>query len=189
MPGLCQAPTRFWELRELKEVDFEDIFTTFSQGLTMVAYSVVKNWYTAEDIVQEAFMKAYNKIDSIENRDKLGPWLRSITLRTAIDFLRAEKRRNVVCSDHSFIDYVQFHLKTEASPEEEVEILLLKEEIEKNLLVLSDDFQQVLSLRVQYGLKESEIASLLKLKPTTVKTRLHRARKQLKNVMKEKYSA
>ncbi|SEN22099.1 RNA polymerase sigma-70 factor, ECF subfamily [Mesobacillus persicus] len=170
-------------------VDFEGIVTVFSKRLTLLAYSVTRDWYTAEDVVQEAFIKAYKKIDTIEDSGKIGSWLAAITTRTAIDFLRAEKRRKWIPADLSYMDYLESFTETGMNPEEEVEITFLKEDLYKSLNHLSKEYQEVLVLRVQYGLKEVEIAKVLHLKSTTVKTRLHRARKQLKLAITEKYSA
>jgi RNA polymerase sigma factor (sigma-70 family) len=75
------------------------------------------------------------------------------------------------------------------SPEDEVEINFLKDDLKQSIHDLSKEYKEVLLLRMQYGLKEAEIANLLQLKSTTVKTRLHRARKQLKLAISEKYPA
>jgi RNA polymerase sigma factor (sigma-70 family) len=170
-------------------VDFEALVALFSKRLTLTAYSITKDWHTAEDVVQESFIKAYKKVETIENIDKIGPWLSSITTRTAIDFLRADKRRKWVPVDFTFIDYLDFHAEVSMSPEDEVEINFLKDDLKQAIHDLSKEYKEVLLLRMQYGLKEAEIANLLQLKSTTVKTRLHRARKQLKLAISEKYPA
>lgn len=170
-------------------VNFEALVAMFSKRLTLTAYSITKDWHTAEDVVQESFIKAYKKIETIENIEKIGPWLFAITTRTAIDFLRADKRRKWVPVDFTYMDYLEFRAEEGMSPEEEVEISLLKDDLNQSINSLSKEYQEVLVLRMQYGLKEAEIANVLQLKSTTVKTRLHRARKQLKLAFSEKYPA
>lgn len=170
-------------------VDFEALVALFSKKLTQKAYSITKDWHTAEDVVQESFIKAYKKVETIENIEKIGAWLSAITTRTAIDFLRADKRRKWVPVDFTYMDYLEFHAETGISPEEEVEINILKDELNQSIDDLSKEYQEVLVLRMKYGLKEAEIANLLQLKSTTVKTRLHRARKKLKLAIAEKYPA
>jgi RNA polymerase sigma factor (sigma-70 family) len=169
-------------------VDFEALFALFSKRLTLTAYSITKDWHTAEDVVQESFIKAYKKVETIENIEKIGPWLSSITTRTAIDFLRADKRRKSVPVDFTYMDFL-VHAEVSMSPEDEVEINFLKDDLTQSIHDLSKEYKEVLLLRMQYGLKEAEIANLLQLKSTTVKTRLHRARKQLKLAISEKYPA
>lgn len=152
-----------------------------------MAYSYVKDHFLAEDIVQESFLKAYKKIDSIEDINKIGSWLNAITARTAIDFLRMEKRKNSRLVDSSEI--IVGFTAAETNTEEEADIHFLKEEVCQGMENLSKESQEVLSLKIYHGLNEKEIASRLHLKPSTVKTRLYRARKQLKQTIKCKESA
>lgn len=170
-------------------IDFDELYNLYSKRLNYVAYSITKDRYLAEDIVQETFIKAYKKIDTIENTEKIGSWLAAIAGRTAIDYLRAEKRKKAIPSDQTLMEQMFSNEDTSPSIEKEVEIILFKEEIQDFLYTLTLDYQQVLVLRAQYGLKEEEIASQLNLKSGTVKTRLHRARKQLRKVMMQKHSA
>ncbi|MCM3584148.1 RNA polymerase sigma factor [Mesobacillus maritimus] len=171
------------------KVDFEELFTTYSKRLTLLAYSYTKDWHTAEDVVQESFIKAFKKIDTIEYTEKICAWLSAITVRTAIDYLRAAKRHNRLTTDSELLEYLQCQLNTGTSTEEQVEMLLFKEVVCQSMFQISEDYKQVLFLKIELGLKEQEIASVLQLKSTTVKTRLHRARKQLKQVVTEKFSA
>lgn len=170
-------------------IDFNQMYTMYSRRLKYIAFCITKDWHVAEDVVQEAFIKALKKLSTIEEKGKIGAWLAQITARTAIDFLRAEKRRNLVPADLSLLDHYQYHSGLELTTEAEVEILLFKEDVNKTVNHLSNEFQEVLVLRLQYGLKEKEIADRLQLKSSTVKTRLHRARKQLKEAILEEYPA
>lgn len=128
-------------------------------------------------------MKAYKKIDSVDDPTKLGAWLAAITARTAIDFLRMEKRKGCILLDSQVLEPLAGAAGNEANTEEEVYVRLFQEEVDRTMETLSVESQQVLILKIQYGLKEAEIASLLNLKSGTVKTRLYRARKQLKRCL------
>lgn len=171
----------------MSSIDFNQLFFTYSRRLHCLAYSYAKDSFLAEDIVQEAFLKAYKKIDSIEDTNKIGSWLSAITARTAIDFLRMENRKNgrLIGSSEIMLDITA----AETNTEEEAGIRLFKEEISQSIEQLSKESQEVLSLKINLGLNEKEIASRLHLKPSTVKTRLYRARKQLKQVSLCKESA
>jgi RNA polymerase sigma factor (sigma-70 family) len=170
-------------------IDFDELYRKHEKKLCHIAYSITKDRHLAEDVVQETFIKAYKKIETIEDTQKIGAWLAAIAGRTAIDYLRAEKRRKWLPSDQSLMEQIFSDQDIIHSIEKEVEIILFKEEIQHLLYMLTQEYQQVLVLRLQYGLKEDEIAYKLNLKSGTVKTRLHRARKQLKKVMTEKYPA
>lgn len=169
--------------------DFNQMYKAYSNRLTYLAYTIIRDWHEAEDIVQEAFLKAYKKIATIEDDDKIGAWLRSITVRTAIDFKRADKRRNWADADLSLLNIFYEKTGKGKNTEAEVEIRLLKEELSSLICMLSESYQTVILLKWKYGLKEAEIANMLQLKSTTVKTRLYRARKQLKETLMEKYTA
>ncbi|MBB6447735.1 RNA polymerase sigma factor [Bacillus benzoevorans] len=170
-------------------VDFNQMYRANAKRLTYLAYMVVKDWYEAEDIVQEAFIKVYKKIDTIEDTEKIRAWLNAITVRTAIDFKRVDKRRNWASADVSLLEYSYQKSGMGKNTESEVEIRLFKEELNRSIHKLSESYQAVLLLKLEYGMKEAEIANVLQLKSTTVKTRLYRARRQLKRTIAEKYPA
>nr|WP_042357192.1 RNA polymerase sigma factor [Bacillus rubiinfantis] len=164
-------------------MDFNQLYTTHVPRLQFIAYQYVKDCFLAEDIVQEAFFKAYRKMDSIDDPAKIGAWLSAITVRTAIDFLRMEKRKGCMLLEHSLLEPIAGLCGNKEDLEDEVCVRLFQEEIDKMLVKLPNNAQQILILKTQYGLKETEIADLLNLKCGTVKTRLYRARKQLKRCL------
>ncbi|WP_081905119.1 RNA polymerase sigma factor [Neobacillus sedimentimangrovi] len=168
---------------DVKAAEFNQLYTKYAKRLLYIAYKYTKDLHQAEDIVQESFLKAYKKIHTIEDKTKLGGWLSAITARTAIDFLRLDKRRNWFLIDDSMLEPLMGGNVYEISTEETVHLRLFKETISDSLKNLSKEFQEVLVLKIQYGLKENEIASLLDMKSATVKTRLYRARKQLKQLV------
>lgn len=171
------------------QIDFNELYKQHSKRLCHIAFQITKDKYLAEDVVQETFIKAFKKADSIENADKIGSWLSAIAARTAIDCLRTEKRKNWLPTDQSLMEQVFSNEGQNQCVENEVEMILFKEEIQLLLVKLTVEYQEVLILKVRFGLKEEEIASRLNLKSGTVKTRLHRARRQLKKVMTEKFPA
>jgi RNA polymerase sigma factor (sigma-70 family) len=173
----------------MASIDFDELYRMHGKKLQQIAFRITKDRHLAEDVVQETFIKAFKKADTIVDEYKIGSWLAAIAARTAIDYLRAEKRRRWLPSDQSIMEQIFSDHDVEQSLEKEVEILLFKEQIQHLLYLLTQEYQQVLVLKLQYGLKENEIASKLNIKSGTVKTRLHRARKQLKKVMSEKYPA
>lgn len=170
-------------------IDFNQLFSMHSKHLHYLAFSYTKDKFMAEDIVQESFLKAYKKRETIEDTKKLRAWLSAITARTAIDFLRAEKRKSWMLVDPSIMDPLLGPVSAELTTEEEVSIRLLKEDLNHTMEQLTKESQEVLILKSQFGFNEKEIASLLQLKSSTVKTRLYRARKQLKQAIADKISA
>ncbi|WP_071459624.1 RNA polymerase sigma factor [Bacillus massilinigeriensis] len=173
----------------MKEVDFNDMYKTYYKRLHYLAYSITRDSHLAEDVVQETFIKAFRKSETIESTEKIGAWLTVIAGRTAIDFLRSEKRKQWLPSDQTMMEQMMFEVKSGMTTEEEVDILLFKEALNRSVVTLSAEYQQVLIMKLQFGLQEKEIANLLKLNSATVKSRLHRARKQLRRNIADKETA
>ncbi|ULT57641.1 RNA polymerase sigma factor [Neobacillus drentensis] len=173
-------------VENLSTIDFNQVYSEYANGLLYIAFSYTHDRRWAEDIVQETFIKAFKKIDTIEDTKKVGAWLSIITARTAIDFLRSEKRNRWITVDAAQMEPIMNHKKNGMDTEEMAGIRFLQEDVGRSMESLSKEFQEVLTLKVNYDLKENEIARLLGLKSTTVKTRIYRARKQLKQVFAKK---
>ncbi|WP_160725125.1 RNA polymerase sigma factor [Bacillus sp. USDA818B3_A] len=164
----------------MSTIDFNQVYSEYANRLLYIALRYTHDRRWAEDIVQETFIKAFKKIDTIEDTKKVGAWLSIITARTAIDFLRSEKRNRWMTVDSVQMEPMMSHKKNGMDTEEVAGIRFFQEDVDRSMKSLSKEFQEVLTLKVKYGLKENEIARLLGLKSATVKTRLYRARKQLK---------
>ncbi|MBM7650923.1 RNA polymerase sigma factor [Neobacillus cucumis] len=164
----------------MSTIDFNQVYNKYANRLLYIAFKYTHDRLWAEDIVQETFIKAFKKIDTIEDTKKIGAWLSTITARTAIDFLRSEKRCRCLLLGSIQMEPTMSHHINWVNTEEAVAIRLFQKDVDRSMKSLSKEFQEVLVLKVKYGLKENEIARLLDLKSTTVKTRLYRARKQLK---------
>lgn len=170
-------------------LDFNQLYAMYSKRLYFTAFKIVKDHHLAEDIVQETFLKAYNKVETIGDVSKIAAWLNSIAARTAIDFLRSEQRKNWLVTDQTLIESVLYASNCQNQTEIEVSQNLFEQELHDSMADLSKEYKEVLALKINHGLKEKEIAQYLQLKATTVKNRLYRARKQLIERMAELYSA
>lgn len=168
---------------------FESLYSNHHKLVYHIAYRITRNSILAEDIVQETFLKAYKKIDSLIDEKKAGGWLSSIATRTSIDFVRKEARAMEVLIDPSIIEFDCPLQAAEYDVEQSVNASLLKEELLTQIKQLPLAQQEVFMLRVLHGLNEEEIAERLELKKSTVKTRFFRARKKLKNLYTIKISA
>ncbi|TMU84835.1 RNA polymerase sigma factor [Bacillus sp. BHET2] len=165
---------------------FEEMYEHFHKLIYHIAYNLTKDVHLSQDIVQETFLKAYVKIDTLMDGAKTKAWLTSIARCTAIDFIRKRSKRNEVCiEDHEELHPIQEHRHTE----EEIEARFLKSSIESNIKRLPLSQQEVMVLKVTGDLSDKEIALKLNLPSSTVKTRFHRARKQLYSIVHTNISA
>ncbi|MBG9451509.1 RNA polymerase sigma-70 factor [Cytobacillus firmus] len=159
-------------------MDIAELYSCHYKRLYHICFSMTRDAYLAEDIVQETFIKAMKKAETIIDEEKAGAWLSVIARRTALDIIRREKRKAAVPMEQDTLE--SFCLITKQDVEQEVESGLAAEEIKSAIRQLAMNYQEVLLLKVDGGLKEQEIANLLNLKPSTVKTRIFRARKQMR---------
>ncbi len=90
MSGLGQAPL---EREGADEESFRALVTSHARSLHRLAYRMTRNEHDAEDVVQDALLKAYRALDRFENRSEMSTWLHRITTNCALDFLRKRKRR------------------------------------------------------------------------------------------------
>ncbi|MDR4887734.1 sigma-70 family RNA polymerase sigma factor [Fredinandcohnia sp. QZ13] len=162
-------------------MEFSKIYHEYNSRLFRISYSITRDIHTAEDVVHETFIKAINKMDTLEDENKMGAWLSSIATRTAIDFVRMERNKKGTPMDHELIECLGKTMKQNV--EEEVETNMVMEQIYQATRKLKQEYQDVLTLKIWHGLQENQIAHILNLKPCTVKTRIYRARKELRGFL------
>ncbi|PAE22730.1 MULTISPECIES: RNA polymerase sigma factor [Bacillaceae] len=159
-------------------MDIAELYICHYKRLYHICFSMTRDAYLAEDIVQETFIKAMKKAGTIIDEEKAGAWLSVIARRTALDMIRREKRKAAVPMEQDTLE--SFCLITKQDVEQEVESGFALKEIKTAIRQLALNYQEVLLLKVDGGLKEQEIAAVLNLNPSTVKTRIFRARKQMR---------
>ncbi|WP_026581197.1 RNA polymerase sigma factor [Bacillus sp. J33] len=168
-------------------IDMREICNLYNKRLYQIAYCITRDHYLAQDVVQETLIKALKKMETLEDQGKLGAWLSAIATRTAIDFVRKERRTKERIQD-SF-DFENCPERNNIDAGKEAEMNLLQEQIYGYVNSLSPDQKRVFLLKIKHGLKEREIADILQLNPNTVKTKLYRVRQQLKELLGDRYSA
>ena len=136
----------------------------------------------AQDMAQEAFLKAYNSLPSFRGDSKFSSWLYRIVSNVCLDFLRKKGKRQTVslsAEDDDGEDVVLDVPDTAQSPEALLEKKLTRDAVRRGLASLPEDARQILLLREIQGLSYEEIADVLVLEVGTVKSRIFRARKRL----------
>ncbi|AYG61965.1 RNA polymerase sigma factor [Rhizobium jaguaris] len=162
---------------------FRTIMRRYNQRLFRIARAIVRDDSVAEDIVQEAYMHAFEHLGSFRADSSLSTWLHRIVMNEALGRLRkASRRLEVALPTHTAsADVVPFPngIATD-DPEKTMaqrQILRLVEEATDEL---PDDFRLVFIARVIEGMSVEETAELLGIKHATVRSRLHRARELLR---------
>ena len=161
---------------------FEQLVTTHQPAIYRLALRTVGNEEDAADMTQEAFLRAWRGLGSFQADSSLSTWLFRLTSNVCIDFLRAARRHLVVPISGLDADGEEYTLDAPDPvklPEEE---LLAREEREE---LRAPEQRLILSLRVENDLSYTDIAAVLGVREGTVKSRLARARDQLRKKLSQ----
>jgi RNA polymerase sigma-70 factor (ECF subfamily) len=161
---------------------FRTIIKTHNQRLYRIARGVVRNDSEAEDIVQEAYVRAFAYLDSFRGDASLGTWLSRIVINEALGRLR-KRRRTVAMPENPQAEIIQFPLNPSDDPERTMAQRQILQLVERATDSLPDVYRMVFVARVIEGLSIEETSELLGVRPQTVKTRLHRARALLRKAL------
>lgn len=162
---------------------FEELVTAHEARIYSLCLRMTGNREDAYDLTQEAFLKIWRKLDSFNQDASFGTWAYRLASNTCIDFLRKEKKRRDVplFSEDDDGEETQLLLPDQRyDPEAIVQQRDLQASLEAALESLEPQYRQILTLRELCGLSYSEIGSQLQLKEGTVKSRLARAREQVR---------
>lgn len=156
---------------------FKELYMLYAKSMFNTAFRILKNSDEAKDVTQEAFIKAYNKINQFDFQATFGAWLKKIVINQALDFIRKERKWRMDeieeehISEERDIDWEDINLQVE----------MVKEAIFK----LPTGFRAVATLYLFEGYEHSEIAKILSISESTSKSQLHRAKKKVKDFIKE----
>ena len=180
--------TREQELTIIRRVQhgdvnaFELLVAAYEKNVFNVALQMVGNREDAQDMAQEAFLKAYNSLSSFRGDSKFSSWLYRIVSNVCLDFKRRQGRRpsSSLTVEDDEGETLELDIADESqSPEALLERKLTREAVRRGLASLPDEQRQILLLREIQGLSYEEIAEAMDLEPGTVKSRIFRARKKL----------
>ncbi|WP_040215275.1 RNA polymerase sigma factor [Clostridium polynesiense] len=149
---------------------FELIINRYEMSIARFIYQMVRDRETAEDLTQEVFILAYNKLFTYKADYKFSAWLYRIARNRTIDHIRKEgKVKNVNIEDIGPVG------SNEASPEEIVEFKELKESIESFITTLDEVDKQILFLRyTKHELTFNDIAVMMNMSLSSVKKRYYK---------------
>ena len=160
--------------------ELHDLVVEHGDAIYRLALSVVRDQALAEDVAQEALVKAWLALPSFRGDASLRSWLLRITHNTAISTLR--RRRAVVIDP---LDMPEEPTRIERSVESRVQGEVVMDHFIEALDTLDELSRSIVVLRELEGLSYDEISEVLDVPMPTVKTRLLRARRRLSNVLRE----
>jgi len=168
--------------REHDLMAFEALMRRHNRRLFRVARGILRDADAAEDAVQEAYLRAFTRLDTYKPTGRFSAWLTRVALNEALMIRRRERTDTVsidAVGDEALIA-AETNGSEPATAEQFVEAAHARALLEHAIDGLPENFRMVFVLRVVEGLDVRETAECLELNSTTVRTRLFRAQKQLR---------
>jgi RNA polymerase sigma factor (sigma-70 family) len=163
-----------------KEQWLENLMDEYGDRLTKLAFSYLKDWGKAQEVVQDVFLTCYREYDTAKNITVYKAWVYRITINRCKDVLKSFWLKRVFVTNSLFADTPS----KEASPE----IVSINNEVQTDLLEgvfrLPVKYREVILLFYYEELSVQEISELLHSNPNTVKTRLKRGRDRLGDLLR-----
>ncbi|ABR49266.1 RNA polymerase, sigma-24 subunit, ECF subfamily [Alkaliphilus metalliredigens QYMF] len=169
---------------------FEKLILQHQKKAFNIAYRMLGNLEDANDVTQEALLKAYRAINRFQEKSSFSTWLYTIVTNTCVDFIRKNRKTKVVYLDREYEgeegQYKREVYDDENGPEELLEKKEVQRLIHDAINLLNYEQRKVIILRDIEGFSYREIAEILDCAEGTIKSRINRARSNLKNLITEK---
>ena len=149
------------------------IYKLYARSMYNVSYRITHREEDAEDALQEAFISAFNNLQSYRGDATFGAWLKRIVVNKSINVLK--KRKHELISDEEQWDIA------EEQVQEEYREALTVDRVKKAIEELPDGYRTVLSLYLLEGYDHQEIAGIMGISESTSKSQLNRAKTKLRD--------
>lgn len=157
------------------------LYNQYCDGMYIVAKRFLKDAADAEDVVQEAFIKAFTKLHQYKAEVTFGAWLKRIVVNKSIDFLKAKKQQ--------LVDLEEVHLKVIDTSNDDkwlVEDVITLYDVKYAINKLPEKYKYVLMLFLIEGYDHQEISEILKISEVASRTQLYRGKVKLQELLKHK---
>ena len=154
-----------------------EIYNRYYKAMFNVAFRIINDRYEAEDIMQDAFLLAFTKIDTLKDHATFGAWLKRIVVNNSIyAFRKTSKYSNTPFEDVAYeMGYIE-----EGIPEDYEFTNLKAQQVLETLKTLKENYRITLSLHLIDGYDYEEIASILNMSPANCRTTISRAKESLR---------
>ena len=157
-----------------------ELYRLYSKAMLNVAFRIVGNIGEAEDVLQEAFLDAFNKVKDFRQDTTFGLWLKQIVVNRSINLLR-KRRLELVELEGDLLENIP-----EEENEDEDDIQYQVAMVKEGMKQLPDGYRVVLSLYLLEGYDHEEISQILNISENTSRTQFLRAKRKLMEILKRK---
>lgn len=154
-----------------------ELYKQYCNGMFCIAMRFLKNYDDAEDVLQESFIKAFQRIHQFKGEVTFGAWLKRIVVNGSIDFLKSKHKRTIE------LDESYMHIAEDENWEVNEGINI--EEVLDRIEELPEKYKYVVQLFLVEGYDHKEISEILDISETASRTRLLRGKKYLKELLSE----
>jgi RNA polymerase sigma-70 factor (ECF subfamily) len=171
------------------ELAVRAIIKANNRRLYRLARGILRNDGEAEDVVQETYVRAFTHLKDFRGDSSLSTWLSRIAMNEALGRLRRQRPSvdlDSLPQGALEAQIIQFPLAASDDPEKSMAQREIQHVVEHAIDELPEAFRLVFITRVIEGMNVEETAEILGLKPETVKSRLHRARTMLRDIVEKK---
>lgn len=158
---------------------YQALVTRYASAAIGVAARLVRDRALAEDLAQDAFVRAFARLKTFDPTRRFSSWFFQVLHNVAVDHLRRRRLETVSLEQLQSDGYPGPAAAPSASPDAEAERQSLAAALSEALARIRPDYREAIVLKYQQGLAIEEIAGILQLPEGTVKTHLHRGRKEL----------
>ena len=154
------------------------LYNQYCNGMYIVANRFVKDAQDAEDVVQEAFIKAFTKLHQFKADVTFGAWLKRIVVNKSIDFLKSKKQR--------LVELDEVHLKVIDTDNDDkwlVDDAISLNDVKSAINKLPDKYQYVVMLYLIEGYDHQEISEILNISEVASRTQLSRGKVKLQELL------
>jgi len=181
---LTASATMFYDdlVEKCKKGDsrsYETLYQQYAKAMYNTSLRIVNNSSDAEDVLQEAFMDAFRYLNDFNYKSTFGAWLKRIVINKSINILRKHKADLVDIDKAS----VQEMPNDEVLDEEQIQFKVA--EVKKAITMLPNGYRTVLTLYLFEGYDHEEIADIMRISQSTVRTQYHRAKQKLLHIIKQ----
>ncbi len=155
------------------------LYNQYCNGMLVVALRFVKNTMEAEDIVQEAFIKAFLKLDQYQAEVSFGAWLKRIVINNCIDVLKSKHQRLIALEEHH-LNVVDDDYENDWLVDDNINLEAVRAAIEQ----LPEKYKYVVMLYLIEGYDHQEISQILDISEVASRTQLSRGKQKLKDKLK-----
>ncbi len=154
---------------------FQELYNLYAKAMLNTSFRILNNMDEAEEVLQDSFLKAFQKIDTYDPKFAFGSWLKRMVTNASLDVIRKRKNVFVTLDDAQFVQ----------EEENDDEIIYDVETVKKCIAELPDGFRTIISMYLFDEHTHKEIGEILGISEGTIKSHYYKAKKILIDSIKQ----